>query len=79
MDIPAITGLFDKVLAKGRKTLTEVEGYEVLCHCGIQTPAHTVVTSGTPAGDFAAKLFSRGVRSVVAKVVSPDVPRFWEG
>lgn len=69
--------LFRKVQKSGRKVLTEVEGYEVLCHCGIQTPAHTVVTSGTPAGDFAAKLFSRGVRSVVAKVVSPDVPRFW--
>lgn len=53
--------------------LTEVEGYEVLCHCGIQTPAYTVVTSGSSAAEFASKLLSRGVRSVVAKVVSPDV------
>lgn len=73
MDIPAINGLFDKVLAKGRRTLTEVEGYDVFTLCGIRTPAYRVFTRGNDAADFVAKQLERGAKKFVAKVVSPDV------
>ena len=70
----AVRALFDKVAAKGRSTLTEVEGYDVFSLCGIRTPAYKLCTSGDAAGDFVAKaLASDPKRRFVAKVVSPDV------
>ena len=73
MDIQSINGLFDKVLNKGRKTLTEVEGYDVFTLCGIKTPAYKLFTKGSDAADFVAKQLQQGDKKFVAKVVSPDV------
>ena len=70
----AVRSLFNKVAAKGRSTLTEVEGYDVFSLCGIRTPAYKLCTRGNDAGDFVAKaLASDPKRRFVAKVVSPDV------
>ena len=74
MDMSAINALFNKVTAKGRSTLTEVEGYDVFNLCGIRTPAYKLCTQGKDAGDFVQKMLAANPKGkFVAKVVSPDV------
>ena len=68
-----VKALFDKVLQKGRTTLTEIEGYDVFGLCGIKTPAYKLFTSGKEAGDFVEKQLQSKLGKFVAKVVSPDV------
>lgn len=78
MDISAINGIFNKILNKGRTTLTEVEGYDVFNLCGIKTPAYKLFTSGKEAADFVDSQLKAGKGRFVAKVVSPDVtPLNW--
>ena len=75
IEMSQIRALFDRVAAKGRHTLTEVEGYDVFTLCGIRTPAYKLFTNGQQAGDFVAKHLAANPKGrFVAKVVSPDVP-----
>ena len=73
MDIQQINSIFNKVMAKGRSTLTEIEGYDVFTLCGIKTPAYKLFTSGKEAGDFVESQRQSKDCKFVAKVVSPDV------
>ena len=73
IDVRQVNALFDKVLQKGRTTLTEIEGYDVLSLCGIKTPAYKLFTSGKEAGDFVEQQLRAKPGKFVAKVVSPDV------
>ena len=69
----AVRSLFDGALSRGRKTLTEVEGYDVFSLCGLRTPAYRLFTTGREAGEFVEQQLRAGKRRFVAKVVSPDV------
>ena len=73
IDVRQVNALFDKVLQKGRTTLTEIEGYDVFSLCGIKTPAYKLFTSGKEAGDFVEQQLRAKPGKFVAKVVSPDV------
>ena len=73
IDVRQVNALFDKVLKKGRTTLTEIEGYDVFSLCGIKTPAYKLFTSGKEAGDFVEQQLRAKPGKFVAKVVSPDV------
>ena len=73
IDVRQVNALFDKVLQKGRTTLTEIEGYDVFSLCGIKTPAYKLFTSGKEAGDFVEQQLRAKPGKFMAKVVSPDV------
>ena len=73
IDVRQVNALFDKVLQKGRTTLTEIEGYDVFSLCGIKTPAYKLFTSGKEAGDFVEQQLRAKPGKFVAKVVSPDI------
>ena len=73
IDVRQVNALFDKVLQKGRTTLTEIEGYDVFSLCGIKTPAYKLFTSGKEAGDFVEQQLRAKPGKFVAKVGSPEV------
>ena len=83
IDASLINGIVNKVLNKGRYTLTEIEGYDVfirtcfekqiLTACGIRTPDYKLVSKGNEAADFLTESMTNPGDKFVAKIVSPDV------
>ncbi|KAK8811250.1 hypothetical protein WA538_005409 [Blastocystis sp. DL] len=73
VDAQLINGLVEKVRGKGRYTLTEIEGYDILSACGIRTPDYKLVSKGTEAADFLSKAMTQPGDKFVAKIVSPDI------